>query len=179
MKKVFSIIFSFILIIIMILFIISISLKVYNINELNNIINLINNDFNIKIINNLNFIFKTQFMISTLIIFIIIFIILSLINIKNKFFNSLKYIGSSMIISGSFTLIGGLFFDKIISSLNTNVKIILNNNRIEFLNSINHKSIIFIIIGLLLIILFSIIDTIIEKYKNQKLIEDNIELIEE
>lgn len=179
MKKVFSILFSFISIIVMILFIISISLKVYNINELNNIINLINNDFNIKIINNLNFIFKTQFMISTLIIFIIIFIILSLINIKNKFFNSLKYIGSSMIISGSFTLIGGLFFDKIISSLNTNVKIILNNNRIEFLNSINHKSIIFIIIGLLLIILFSIIDTIIEKYKNQKLIEDNIELIEE
>lgn len=179
MKKVFSIIFSFISIIVMTLFIISISLKVYNINELNNIINLINNDFNIKIINNLNFIFKTQFMISTLIIFIIIFIILSLINIKNKFFNSLKYIGSSMIISGSFTLIGGLFFDKIISSLNTNVKIILNNNRIEFLNSINHKSIIFIIIGLLLIILFSIIDTIIEKYKNQKLIEDNIELIEE
>ena len=63
--------------------------------------------------------------------------------------------------------------------LDKNVAIILNSNRIGFLNSINRKGILFLMLGFLLIILYSVIDTLYEKYKNKKIVNDTIELIEE
>ena len=179
MKKVFSVLLSIVFSIVIILFIAGISLRVYNINDFNNMIMLINNDLNIKLIDNLDIIYKQEFMNISFIIFTIIFILICLVNIKNKFYNSLKYTGSSMIISGAFMLIGGLFFDKITPSLDKNVAIILNSNRLGFLKSLNHKCLIFLMSGFILIILYSIIDTLYEKYKNKKLIESNVEIIEE
>ena len=112
MKKVFSVLLSIVFSIVIILFIAGISLRVYNINDFNNMIMLINNDLNIKLIDNLDIIYKQEFMNISFIIFTIIFILICLVNIKNKFYSSLKYTGSSMIISGAFMLIGGLFLIK-------------------------------------------------------------------
>lgn len=113
------------------------------------------------------------------IVLIVIFLLISLVNIKSKFYSSLKYAGSSMIISSTFMLIGGLFFDKIIPSLNKGVGNILESNRLKFLSELNHKSILFLIVGLVLVVLYAVIDTLYENYKNKKLIENNIEIIEE
>ena len=178
MKRVFSIVISFIFGIVLLFFITCISFKVYNINDFNSMITLMSNNLNINKIN-MDFIYKQAFMNINFIIFIALFILVTFINIKNKFYSSFKYIGSSALISSSFILIGGIFFDKITSMLDKNVAIILNSNRIGFLNSINRKGILFLMLGFLLIILYSVIDTLYEKYKNKKIVNDTIELIEE
>ena len=138
----------------------------------------ISDDLNIKLLN-LDIIYKSKFMNISFIVLIVIFLLISLVNIKSKFYSSLKYAGSSMIISSAFMLIGGLFFDKIIPSLNKGVGNILESNRLKFLSELNHKSILFLIVGLVLVVLYAVIDTLYEDYKNKKLIENNIEIIEE
>lgn len=178
MKRVFSILLSILFSLVVILFITGISLRVYNSIDFNNMIDLISDDLNIKLLN-LDIIYKSKFMNISFIVLIVIFLLISLVNIKSKFYSSLKYAGSSMIISSTFMLIGGLFFDKIIPSLNKGVGNILESNRLKFLSELNHKSILFLIVGLVLVVLYAVIDTLYENYKNKKLIENNIEIIEE
>ena len=82
MKRVFSILLSILFSLVVILFITGISLRVYNSIDFNNMIDLISDDLNIKLLN-LDIIYKPKFMNISFIVLIVIFLLISLVNIKS------------------------------------------------------------------------------------------------
>ena len=105
-----------------------------------------------------------------------ILLILLIINIKNNFYKVIKYVGSAMILSSTFIFMGIIFLNNLINNFDQRIENMLKNR--IFLNSLLKNSTIFLIIGLFMIILYAIIDTIYEKNKN-KILLDDIEIIEE
>ena len=114
-----------------------------------------------------------------LFIFIGTLIFISSINIINRFYDSLKYIGSSFVISSSFMLFGLFFIDKIKVMFDSSLITILNGNIDKFSHKIYCNSIIFLFVGIIMIVLYSIIDILYENYKNKRIVEENVEIIEE
>lgn len=174
--KAISIVISFILGLYIILFILGLSFRTYSISDFNDMIYLLNNDLNIKF--NLDFIYSNSFINYNIFIILGVFIFISLINIINKIYDSFKYIGSIFVINSSIMLISLLFVDKIKMLFNNSIVIILNNNIDKFISKIYKNSIIFLIIGLIMIVIYAIIDVLYERYKNNK-IKETIEIIEE
>ncbi len=178
MKKVLnfvSILISIIFGIISFCFILGISFRVYNIDDYNAIMVLIENDLGFSLPKCLNYIYSSNFVKYAILIFVLILLFLIIINIKNKFYRGLKYVGSAIILSSTFVLINILFFDKLIGNFDENVIIMLKNN--VFFSCLIKNSIIFLIIGLFMIVLYAVIDTIYEK--NNKIKFENVEIIEE
>lgn len=170
-----SILISIVFGIISMLFILGISFRVYDINDYNNMMILIGNDFGFSLPKYLDYIYSINFVKCVISIFVLILLFLVIINIKNKFYRGLKYIGSAIILSSNSILIGILFFDKLIINFDENVVMMLKDN--IFFNSLVKNSIIFLIIGLFMIVLYAVIDAICEK--NNKIKFDDIEIIEE
>ena len=56
---------------------------------------------------------------------------------------------------------------------------ILNGNIDKFSHKIYCNSIIFLFVGIIMIVLYSIIDILYENYKNKRIVEENVEIIEE
>ena len=81
-----------------------------------------------------------------------------------------------MILSSTFIFMGIIFLNNLINNFDQRIENMLKNR--IFLNSLLKNSTIFLIIGLFMIILYAIIDTIYEKNKN-KILLDDIEIIEE
>lgn len=171
--KFISVILSIIFSITLITFIVGISLKIYNIEDFKEMIFLINNKINLE------YIYTNSFIIFSLITIIAILLVITIINIKDKFYKALIYIGNSTILSSSFLLIALAFSNKIISMFENNFIFILNKNIDKLITNIYNKSLISLIIGIFMIIIYSIIDIVYENYKNKKIINDNIEIIEE
>ena len=175
--KIISILVSILFSLLFILFVLGLSFRVYNINDFNDMIYLSSNDLNIRI-NSLDYIYKFNFIRNNLLIFCGTLIFISLINIVNRFYASLKYIGSAFMISSSFLLFSLLFIDKIKEIFDSNFIIILNNNLDKFSYKIYSTSTIFLFIGIIMIILYSIIDVLYENHRNKRIIEEKVEIIE-
>lgn len=174
--KAISVVISFILGLYIVLFILGLSFRAYSISDFNDIIYLLNNDLNIKF--NLDFIYNNSFINYSAFIILGVFIFIGLINIINKVYDSFKYVGSIFIINSSIMLISLIFVDKIKMLFNNSIVILLNNNMDKFISKIYKNSIIFLISGLIMIVLYAIIDVLYERYKNNK-IKETIEIIEE
>lgn len=171
--KVFSIIFSFIFALLFILFIFGLSFRVYNINDFKDMLFILSNDLNINL-SGFDFIYSSSYLIYNILIFVLIFVIISLINIKDKFYISLKYFGSVFMLGSSFMLISLLFSDKIVNYFDGSFISILDLNYNDFIGSIYRNGIIYLIVGFVMIILFSLIDSFYENYKNKKIISRNV-----
>lgn len=176
--KVISVLVSIVFSLFFILFILGLSFRVYNINDFNDMVYLWSNDLNVKI-NSLDYIYEFSFIRNNLFIFIGTLIFISSINIINRFYDSLKYIGSSFVISSSFMLFGLFFIDRIKAMFDSSLITILNGNIDKFSHKIYCNSIIFLFVGIIMIILYSIIDILYENYKNKRIVEENVEIIEE
>lgn len=149
MKKIISIILSIIFSLLLVTYILITSLPIETINP--KILSIIKN--------------------YTIITQILLLILITIINIKNKPFISLEYIGNTLTLSSSFILTNLLFSEKLIKQLNNIISI-----QTENIKQIYNKSILTITIGIILIIIYLIIDTIHEKNKK---INNTIEIIEE
>ena len=176
--KVISVLVSIVFSLFFVLFILGLSFRVYNINDFNDMVYLWSNDLNVKI-NSLDYIYEFIFIRNNLFIFIGTLIFISSINIINRFYDSLKYIGSSFVISSSFMLFGLFFIDKIKVMFDSSLITILNGNIDKFSHKIYCNSIIFLFVGIIMIVLYSIIDILYENYKNKRIVEENVEIIEE
>ena len=179
MKKVvnfISILFSIVFGLLSCLFILGLSFRVYNIDDYNKAIMIIENDLELSLPDHLDYIYNVNFVKYMILISFFILLILLIINIKNKFYKVIKYVGSAMILSSTFILIGIIFLNNLINNFDQRIENMLKNR--IFLNSLLKNSTIFLIIGLFMIILYAIIDTIYEKNKN-KILLDDIEIIEE
>ena len=176
--KVISVLVSIVFSLFFVLFILGLSFRVYNINDFNDMVYLWSNDLNVKI-NSLDYIYEFSFIRNNLFIFIGTLIFISSINIINRFYDSLKYIDSSFVISSSFMLFGLFFIDKIKVMFDSSLITILNGNIDKFSHKIYCNSIIFLFVGIIMIVLYSIIDILYENYKNKRIVEENVEIIEE
>lgn len=177
MKKVvnfISILFSIVFGLLSCLFILGLSFRVYNIDDYNKVILSIENDLELNLPKNLDYIYNANFVKYAILIFCCILVILLIINIKNKFYRGIKYVGSAMILSSTFIFMGIIFFNNLVSNFDESIGIILKNR--IFLNSLLKNSTIFLIIGLFMIVLYAVVDTIYEK---NQIHLDNVEIIEE
>ena len=169
-----SILFSIVFGLLSCLFILGLSFRVYNIDDYNKAIMIIENDLELNLPKNLDYIYNANFVKYAILIFCCILVILLIINIKNKFYRVIKYVGSAMILSSTFIFMGIIFLNNLINNFDQRIENMLKNR--IFLNSLLKNSTIFLIIGLFMIVLYAVVDTIYEK---NQIHLDNVEIIEE
>ena len=120
----------------------------------------------------INHIYKADFFAYMLIRIVTIISIIVLINVKNKPHRTIKYLGTSLVLSSCIIILFGAFYQSIIALLDSKFVNIMTGSSVFRPNTIIFGSL-FLLLGLFLHVIYSTIDVIHDEKHNRSIINDN------